>query len=446
MRKNRLRRNPSRCCAEAVLALLLLLVPVAWSQSAHAESDALVRVLSTDGRWIAGKLHSIDADRWSVIEANSATERVLPCSDVIAFITQRTIAVGGVDADSNLTAPAPISFGLLETNDGQRLPGNFRAALDRNYWDHRWIGAIPLSMEQVASIRFRGSLTPTRREDGDTVLFLNGDTTTGFVESLGSDIAFEPIASNESPAGQAGSERRKLSNDRIAAIAFARTPDGSDAQAKQTSERQSGARIWAVDGSVVDGDELQFDIVKGWGFRLSDPLLLGVRPTMTTDNSAANPVAGLLYPSRLLPLAVLGKPSIKVPTGSFHYAIANASHIGSSARALLGLALIEFAGPLTARYELPPSVAKKGNAIVFSCEIALSEPAPMDARVEVDFTFGSTHSERFVLDANHRRIPISIRESAANATTLEMRITDGGNGIAGDRIELDRACFIIVAQ
>ena len=111
MRKNRLRRNPSRCCAEAVLASLLLLVPVAWSQSAHAESDALVRVLSTDGRWIAGKLHSIDADRWSVIEANSATERVLPCSDVIAFITQRTIAVGGVDADSNLTGTIGITVG-----------------------------------------------------------------------------------------------------------------------------------------------------------------------------------------------------------------------------------------------------------------------------------------------------------------------------------------------
>ena len=442
-------------CARVMLFAVLLGLTHAAAASS-TQSETIVRVLSHDGRWTTGQLQAVDAERWVLKDALDGVERNIPNREIIAFIAQKSALFSGREAEVGLTAPAPLSLGMLETIDGQRLPGDFRAATEGNYWDHRWIGAIPLSLERVSLMRLSGSRTPSRRDDADTVLFTNGDTAAGFIESLGAELVFEPLDSPEpttdsanelsnegttKPTTEQPSGKRRIPLERVAAIALAKVAParvGGDEPAR-------GGRIWAVDGSVVDGAQLRFDLNEGWGFELTDGLLSAARPARTTDNNAANPVAGVFAASRLLPLASLGKPALSIPSASFHYAAEGASHIGSSERALLGLASVEFAGPLVAAYELPAATRRQGETTVFSCELVLAEPAPADARVEIEVLLGSTQSQRFVLDATHRRLPVSIRDEAASAQRLEIRISDGGNGIAGDRIELERACFITVA-
>ena len=144
----------------------------------------------------------------------------------------------------------------------------------------------------------------------------------------------------------------------------------------------------------------------------------------------------------MLPLAKLGAPKLSVPEGLFHYGASNASRIGVASRALLGLAEVELAGPIVARFDIPDTARPTGDELVFSTDLALAEPAPTDARVEVQIAFGKTTSERIVLDATHRRVPVAIRANAVDAKSLVITLTDGGNGIVGDRVELERACII----
>lgn len=416
---------------------MLFATTVAAGQStaqADTRISAPIRLLGFDGRWVQGSLISADAEQWRIVTAETPSERTIARGDIVAFLTDRPRSVsdgstgssGGMAKQQSTMAPEPISYGLLETTNGQRLPGNFRQGADANFWDHRWIGSIPIPIDQVATMRLRGARTPERRPDGDTLLLMNGDAVSGFLDKLGNDIEFEQLSTDG-----AAPEKRRVPIDRVAAISLARSepaPMGS-------------ARFWALDGSVVDGTDLRFDGETGWGFILEDPLLAKVRAERTSDNNAANPLAGLLAPAALMPLASLAKPAVAVPVGEFHIGIADAVRVGASERSLLGLANIELAGPVIATIALPKSGFVAGAAVL-SCEVALAEPAPRDAAVDVEFGCGTASSGRIRLDAAHRRAPITLVLGDGSASSIEILVTDGGNGIIGDSIVLERACIV----
>ena len=428
-------------------------VALACAPMLAAGSVVSVRILDVDGRWTGATLRSVDERAWHIADGPNSAERTIATDRVIAFLAQRPLAPTNPDATVSLEAPSPISYGMLETQNGQLLPGTLRAGIDAMTWEHRWIGAIPLAIDNAATIRFRASRTLERRADGDAILFANGDIATGFVEKIGSDVLFEPLdaaAALGEDDGAAGAAKpadlkptdkppaeqpktRRIPIERIAAIAFARA---------DATPALDGARMWTIDGSVVGGRDLRYDASAGWSFALADPLLLKVRATRTTDNLAADPLAGVLDPSRMVPLAKLGAPKLSVPEGLFHYGSSTASRVGTPARALLGLAEVELAGPIVARFEIPDALRPAGDELVFSTDLVLAEPAPTDARVEVQIAFGKTRSERVLLDAEHRRVSIAVRASAADAKSIELTVTDGGNGIIGDRVQLERACII----
>lgn len=395
-----------------------------------------VRVLSVGGEWIDGLLRSADANQWSIAGANGGADRTLACADIAAFVIQRSGSGRAGDQDDT----TPINLGLLETASGQRLPGSFRATGTTNFWDHRWIGAIPIAVDDIATLRLVGSRVPARRADADTVLFVNGDTATGFVASLGLDLLLDPTTGSE------GETQRRIPLDRIGAIALA----------QGDAVRTPGVRLWVADGSVVDGKELRFDASAGWGFQLADPMLAAIRPTRTDDNSAANPIAGLLGSADLTPLGALPRPTLAVPDAHFHFGVDSAWTVRPSDRALLGLSRVELAGPVVARYELPV-VAPRAQKIVFTADIVLAEPAPADARVEVEVRLGRDASTRLVLDAANRRAPVRLEAALSGSSTttaggaptrdeLVITLTDGGNGIVGDAIVLERACLLTPAR
>lgn len=409
-------------------------VIAAMASLAHGAGDTVVRALLGDGTWTRAQLVSIGDGSWTVT-GEPSKERVFRESDVIAFIVDRSR--GTLDASVDAEAPSPISYGSIEFTNGQRLPGNFRATRDANLWDHRWIGAVPLDLDQVATLRLRGARTPERRADGDSLLLLNGDLLTGFVEKLGEDIEFEPLAPAD--AADAKPQRRTIAADRIAAIALA----------KSESTRATALRIWSVDGSLVDATALRFDGKRGWDFDLADPLFAKVRRMRTSEGvpPAANPIAGLLHAEQLVPLASAGKPALAVPAEHYHFGSDRAVRVGATERALLGLAPIEIAGPIVARFQRPALLAGVDGPVIFSCEIALAEPAPRDARVDIGIRLGSGEPTNFTLDSARRRVPVTIRQQdlghGPGAGELEITVTDGGNGIAGDTVTLERACFLV---
>lgn len=407
---------------------------LAAGSGARVDGDEIqmpVRVLSVEGEWIDGTLRSADAGQWTIADAASGTERAIPCAGIAAFIVQRGAPGRAGDGDdATASNSAPLNLGMLETAAGQRLPGTFRATGTTNYWDHRWIGAIPITVDDIATMRLVGSRVPPRRADADTVLLLNGDTATGFVAALGLDVVLDPAAGSE------GEAQRRISLDRIGAIALA----------ESGATRAAGLRLWVADGSIVDGKDLRFDRAAGWGFQLLDPLLAGVRPARTDDNSAANPIAGLLGGAEVVPLGALPRPTLTVPDAHLHLGVEQAFSVRGTERALLGLARVELAGPVVARYGLPrplppSSGGSRADKLVFTTEIALAEPAPADVRVEVEVRLGGESSGRMLLDAANRRRSVRIA-APADAGELVVTVTDGGNGIAGDAIVLERACLV----
>lgn len=411
----------------------------ALSETAAAASDVTLRTLTRDGSWTRAELVSIAEGTWRFIRPSSKDEQTIREDDVVAFIVERSR--GANDAASDSEVPTPLSYGLAEFSNGQRLPGNFRVMRDANLWDHRWIGSIPLDLEQIATLRLQGARTPERRAEGDTLLLVNGDVLIGFIEKMGEDFVFDPLAQQDG-AADAKPEQRTISMERIAAIALAR----ADAPWGEAM------RIWSIDGSLVEARALAFDEKRGWGFELVDPLFAKIRAARTTENvpPAANPIAGLLQPGRLVPLATAGKPTIAVPAEHYHFGVERAVRIGASDRALLGLAPIELAGPIVARFPRPALLESAEGTAMFTCELVLAEPAPRDARVDIEVRVGDSPVTRISLDASTRRAPLVVPNVALgrNGTSgqVEITMTDGGNGIAGDSVILERACFILSAR
>ena len=136
-----------------------------------------------------------------------------------------------------------------------------------------------------------------------------------------------------------------------------------------------------------------------------------------------------------------GKPAVSVPPGEFHLGVVDAVRMGSSERALLGLATIEVAGPVIASIPLPRTGAVVTDSVL-SCELVIAEPAPVDAAVDVELRCGSASTGPIRLDAAHRRVPVALTLTDASAASIEIRLTDGGNGIVGDSIALERACIV----
>ena len=390
-----------------------------------ASADTPVRVLVKDGSWVEGSLGSADAEKWTISVGSAKEPRAIPTASIVAFLS------AGTGAEAN--PPAPLSAGMLELTTGERLPGSLRTGTPGGYaWDHRWIGAIPVALEDMAVLRIRGANAPERRADADTVLLLNGDTITGFVDSIGESIVCETI---DGAAGEA-TEKRSVSMDRAAAISFAI----ADAIPMR------GSRFWTMDGSVVDGSDLRYDAADGWGFTLVNPKLAETRGKRTSDNNAANPVAAVFATARMTPMAAFGRPSVSVPAGQYHYGFEDSVRIAPADRAMLGLASIEIDGPVAARFTVPASARTDADACVFSCEIALRAPFPGDAKVDVEVRLGTETSRRIRLDAGTPRETVRLESAASGAEHLTIVIEDGGNGVVGDSVELRRANMISIRR
>lgn len=411
-----------------------------------------------DGTFVDGALVAFDGATWTVLPRSALVDATTDTQ--VAINTTRVAAVVVAPRrDPTLSSGAiPLSLGVLRTPNNQRLPGKLVIQSGKPHWDHRWIGACPLELDRVASISFVGDRVTARSPLSDLVTMVNGDVIRGFVESIGEDILLSPIddisaertntqsaqteltATGGQQVGDATEPQtepqtrpsptnaRKIALDRVASIALATTP----------SVISAGTDIWTNDGSVVAAEQLRFEEAKGWSFVLADPWLRGVRRSDTSDNASADPLGIVLDRTRFFALSSLPLQSVTTPDGAFRHSTRNTVTVGNGNARLLDCGTIEITGPSIVRFGIPQDESLRGQLTLFST-ISLVRPTPTDARVRVTIRIGTTAPEIIELDSESPRKRVAINRVLDSASTIEIEVTDGGNGIAGDRVLVDRA-------
>jgi hypothetical protein len=436
----------------------------------------VIEILQSNGQWIVGTLQSLDEHNWSLIPTQpvDAEAILIARANVVAFfVTKIDASSRGVANATSLRATAPtrettatapfkstlsmstpLSLGILTSTDGQRLPGTFRVVNGKPVWEHRWIGAVGADIDRIASIQMLADRPVVRKLDRDTLVLLNGDAVSGFVETLGDDVVLAPIqgaqetiaaetskspdpikgAADDAVAPTDSTQRdRHIPMERVATLGFADVP----------VTQRLGADVWTVDGSIVGGRNIRFDQTTGWSFSLATDWLESVRPSATTDNTAADAIAVIFERNNFLPLANCQALEPTVPAESFRYSTAQSVRIAPSDRFLLGCADISLDGPIIASFILPRDVIDRAESAIFCGELVLAEPAPADARVGVSIEVLGETPQQFTLNAQTRRVKVSIPASSTKRGLLTIRLDDGANGSVGDRVIIERAAFII---
>lgn len=423
----------------AALLLGLSSAPAAFAApgsappAASAESTA-VQALLRDGRWIDGRLVKLDSSKFTIRGSGAGSETAgvdIDRSEVVACV---------VDADrlQPLAFLTQASVGTLILTDGQFLPGALRTDTSSPRWEHRWIGSIPLKTDLISEIRLVATRRAPARPDSDSILLQNGDVVLGFVDSIGDEVVVEPAdggnEETDQPAkpsdGAQAPSKRRIQVERIAAIAFAtlESPPADD------------ALLWTTDGTIVRAKDISFDPDPGWRFLLADADLVGQADAKPISGVVTKPTAILLDRASITPLAACGPPKQSAAESSYRYETTPEARIDAPEQALLGLGSIELDGPTQASFRLPAAIAD--TELAFTAEIALVEPVPLDARTGVRVRFSGTAGETITLDSANRRAMVRLKQRVGPDASLEVIVDDGGNGTAGDRIAINRACFV----
>lgn len=460
------RRHPALAMAVAVASVFCDGAPVSGAVPSPARrADCVVTALVADGSWVRGAVARIDAEGWHLLPIDAASP-----SSASRPRTIRPIALiadldgwsawnlsGGRDASD--AQPA----GMLVTQDGQLIPGALELDGSAARWNHRWIGKIPIDVDRIGSLRLTRGVRVAPRDDADVVTLVNGDQVVGFVESIGSEIEIDALASTppSAPSGDgvgepsdAGDRPREQSSERRPAVEDSiedptegaspgtRSIDlarvASIAFVSQVATDAATPRAWTRDGSVVACRNVTLGNDGALSFLLADEMLASVHAGETASNLAADVAALVIEPDRIRPLAGLVSAHTAQPTDA-----TRAPRIGAGVRVdpvdhLLGLEDLRLFGPQA--IEIDVAGLGDGDAAL-TATLSILEPAPVDAVVGVELRADgvSVGSARVTADgpiAMTARIPIGTR-------ALELILDDGGNGIAGDRLLIRRGAIVL---
>jgi hypothetical protein len=441
----RLRLPPARFATCVLLSLATLHAPpsaIAVGVDGY-DTGRSVCLLLRDGRWISTRLERFTNDslEFSTAVAAAETGVVAPAvrSDILACV------VGGFPR--SMTFMTAVGASSIVFSDGQLLPGVIQCESKQCALEHKWLGRIPLEIERLSEIRVDATRRAPARLDSDMLLLSNGDTIGGFVLSLGEEISLETTEqSGEGPSAEpaeqpkdppsategAGPATRRLRMERIAAIAFAAT----------TETTSANPIAWTSDGTIMRVADVALDPVSGWACTpaMQDVGVSGSNIVIT--ESMMQPKALLFDRGALIPLAACGTPRTLAPESSYRFEQSPEIRVDPPEQALLGLGEIALTGPTRLQFGLPERLIAAARPSVFTCEVALREPAPADARLSVEIRYGGMSTGSVVLDASRRRAAVRLEWTAKRGDVLEISVTDGGNGVAGDQLVLERACFV----
>jgi hypothetical protein len=302
--------------------------------------------------------------------------------------------------------------GWLRLSDGQRFPGQALSGAPRGEgvlaWNQSsWLGRMEVKIDQIESVTFAGAPVPPHGES-DVLLLVNGDRVEGFITAIGDPITLEL-------SGDDGRTRVvELALERVAALRMV-----APAQAP------SGQRVWLADGTVFAAR----DVLLGEdGFFRVDGVAFCDEPARRIEREG---VAAVLFdPKALVPLAALAPRRVDGPAG--RYVVPPPRALQDNAP--LGVAAVEFRGPLAAQYVLPVGAAH------FQADVQLPVLARTIGDCDVVVLDDGHEVFRARLNARHPSASIAVPLSGS-ILTIEVR--EGSSGPIQNRVVLNRAAILV---
>ncbi len=324
------------------------------------------------------------------------------------------------------------SFGLnhrIELVDAQRLFGRLAEEKspepDTVLWTIPGFDDLTISLEQIASIRLvRSSRGPTPFDPsaGDSVVAINSDRFTGFVESMGDPLEIDPGSGVINLPWSLIREVR-LSNPKVRSIdPLAWLSDGS---------------IVAFRAGVIDSPSLFTATLA-----LGDQSPPGQSPRGPMISLPAIAIRAISFdPTRLVALSEIQPANIDVFD---ERRWAPPIDVGDPSVAQLGAAKITISGPVQCEWPLPEGAVRLAGVAVL----------PEDSRLWGDYelvmgvrTSGGEIREvlRERLNAQQVMVPfnISLRPAGTPISTIVIRLESGEFGPIQDEVVLERTLILL---
>jgi hypothetical protein len=348
-----------------------------------------------------------------VTVAEIGAHRLVHRAGATGWVTvPRDECVALLDPDAIL---APGMRGWLRLADGQRFPGQ---ALSGSRPDEgvlvwiqsSWLGRMEVPLDRIESVTFVGGAALPAPGDADTLRLANGDCLEGLVTALGDPITVE-VFDGEG----AGPRTVELPLDRVVGVRMVTPP-----------RRPEGRRLWLVDGTVVDVGEVMLG--DDGFFRLEGLPLVAEEEVGRIEMEA---VAGVQFDARgLVPFAAIAPVRVEGPPT--RYTVPAPSVVDEFAP--LGLGRVEFRGPVSVQYLLPP------GSSYLSAEAAL----PVQARSwgDCELVIREDDEQIFTARLNAERPAASIGVGL-NGSQLTVEITEGAGGPVQDQVVLLRAMVLV---
>lgn len=328
----------------------------------------------------------------------------LPRAHVLAILSRQE---GVRETPSQEERVAPAHQPRVRLVDGQVFPGapaSEPAATDFLRWEVPGWGPITIPLDRVASVSLT-HLSAAERTPGaaDRVLLTNGDTVDGFVAELGGVIRIE---------GE--HDATTLPTDRARGVVFS-NPGVSP----------SGGMIWLVSDVVAAVDTLTVDSAGACSFVPA----LGEKGAEPKATPFAGVRAVVFDSARVRALATIPWASVGPSPGSTRR-WTPPPITGDPARAALFAADIEFPGPMSVEWDLPP------GARVFAGDAEL----PQACRIWGDCTLSIRAADGAVLW--EQRLTGAAPEGSfrldlpQGLSRLKMIVDPGAGGAVQDRVVL----------
>lgn len=337
-----------------------------------------------------------------------------------------------VGEDHAMLAIHPAS--LIELTDGERFVGTLvgggrESKADSILWEHAALGVMEFKLDEVKRIQFQGGpdsdapAPPRRESSSDLVVLANGDRVEGFVDSITANVRMD-----------VNGTQRELPVERVQEIVMA--GGGIAPQPK------AGLIAWLKDGSVIACRTLH-------STRLGE-LVLSPRVMNAEEHPTEAPASQVslrlddlwalsLDPTGTVPLASLAMGK-QTPSADRRWARgAIALDVGW---APLGLADIEFPGPMTVEWDLPAEATRLASEAELPRQMWTWGDCELVVLVQTAGGESELWRKRINAEAARARIAISLPDAGA-PRKLRVRLEAGQYGAVQDRIVLRRPVLLI---
>ncbi|MCX5639747.1 MAG: hypothetical protein NT059_02890 [Planctomycetota bacterium] len=307
-------------------------------------------------------------------------------------------------ANTNQAAEST-SKGLLVLVDGQRIPGTLDNRQGVATWVSPWCAPRTIATDELRSLSF-GRSVPPQAISTDVIQLKNGDRISGLITAIAPEAVTIDVGSGADATVSIGM-------DTITAMSLV-----------GPTKPHSGARVWLVDGTVIDGPLVSWS---GVNYLRMTGVAGAKTPILTVPRDRVLAVQS--SPQSAIPLASI-VPVSSVPKGCEGMRFITRTPVAAPGTWSLDAPPLEIEGPVLLSY---PALTEKHRLVAVACRSTTSRNTGV-----VDLVIRSAGKEllRERLDADRARVEIRV-DLLAVPFDIELQPADGS--AVGDMVVLERA-------